>query len=81
MGSDVYGLPSQETYLDSQNRCYDAAKIGIFLLSSKHFPKKSTFPCKFFFEGGNNSKIICNFANGSGEKSRYHNEAFAIISR
>ena len=37
MGSDVYGLPSQETYLDSQNIHSDSAKIGIFLLSSKYF--------------------------------------------
>ena len=29
-GSDVYGLPSQETYLDSQGIHLDAAKIGIF---------------------------------------------------
>ena len=29
LGSDVYGLPSQETYLDSQNVCYDTAKIRI----------------------------------------------------
>ena len=35
MGSDVYGLPSQETYLDSQNFHSDAAKIGFFLISSK----------------------------------------------
>ena len=34
MGSDVYGLPSQETYLDSQNIHSDTAKISIFLLSS-----------------------------------------------
>ena len=27
LGSDVYGLPSQETYLDSQNIRSDAAKI------------------------------------------------------
>ena len=35
MGSDVYGLPSQETYLDSQNFHSDAAKIGIILELSK----------------------------------------------
>ena len=29
LGSDVYGLPSQETYLDSQNVCSDTAKIRI----------------------------------------------------
>ena len=27
LGSDVYGLPSQETYLDSQNRRFDIAKV------------------------------------------------------
>ena len=35
-GSDVYGLPSQETYLDSQKFHSDAAKISIFLLYSKY---------------------------------------------
>ena len=35
MGSDVYGLPSQETYLDSQNFHSDAAKISIFPEYSK----------------------------------------------
>ena len=30
MGSDVYGLPSQETYLDSQIFLFDAAKLGVF---------------------------------------------------
>ena len=29
LGSDVYGLPSQETYLDSQNIHLDVAKTGI----------------------------------------------------
>jgi len=29
LGSDVYGLPSQETYLDSQDIHLDTAKIGI----------------------------------------------------
>ena len=37
MGSDVYGLPSQETYLDSQNFHSDAAKISIFPEYSKLF--------------------------------------------
>ena len=37
MGSDVYGLPSQETYLDSQNFHLDAAKIQILFLFSKYF--------------------------------------------
>ena len=44
MGSDVYGLPSQETYLDSQNFYLDAAKIEIIPLSSKIF---CTFLSKF----------------------------------
>ena len=35
LGSDVYGLPSQETYLDSQNVCYDTAKIQISEETSK----------------------------------------------
>ena len=51
MGSDVYGLPSQETYLDSQKFHSDAAKISIFLLSSKHFRiffTQRTFLSKFF---------------------------------
>ena len=30
MGSDVYGLPSQETYLDSHNHWNDTAKINTF---------------------------------------------------
>ena len=37
MGSDVYGLPSQETYLDSQNFHSDAAKISTFSETSKFF--------------------------------------------
>ena len=37
MGSDVYGLPSQETYLDSQDIHLDDAKIGTFFLTSKFF--------------------------------------------
>ena len=38
LGSDVCGLPSQETYLDSQNIRSDAAKIGSFSEISKIFP-------------------------------------------
>jgi hypothetical protein len=44
LGSDVCGLPSQETYLDSQNIHSDAAKIGIISESSKFlslFSKKA----------------------------------------
>ena len=37
MGSDVYGLPSRETYPDSQNRCSDGAKIRSIIESSKYF--------------------------------------------
>ena len=37
MGSDVYGLPSQETYLDSQNFHLDAAKIRTIIVISKFF--------------------------------------------
>ena len=46
-GSDVYGLPSQETYLDSQNIHLDAAKIrsifdySIFLNQYFRFLPKS----------------------------------------
>jgi hypothetical protein len=35
MGSDVYGLPSQETYLDSQEVHLDVAKIGTISENSK----------------------------------------------
>ena len=35
MGSDVYGLPSQEIYLDSQNFHSDAAKIRTISVTSK----------------------------------------------
>ena len=37
MGSDVYGLPSRETYPDSQNLRSDAAKIRSIFESSKYF--------------------------------------------
>ena len=39
LGSDVYGLPSQETYLDSQDFHLDAAKIEIILVITKLFLK------------------------------------------
>ena len=42
MGSDVYGLPSQETYLDSQNYCSDAAKIRTISETCKLFPLFNT---------------------------------------
>ena len=54
MGSDVYGLPSRETYPDSQNKCSDAAKIRIISLPSKQisiilsFFSKSSFVSKIF---------------------------------
>ena len=35
MGSDVYGLPSRETYPDSQNFHSDGAKIDIIIETSK----------------------------------------------
>ena len=35
MGSDVYGLPSRETYPDSQNLRSDGAKIRSYFESSK----------------------------------------------
>ena len=37
MGSDVYGLPSRETYPDSQNLRSDTAKIRSIPISSKYF--------------------------------------------
>ena len=37
MGSDVYGLPSRETYPDSQNLRSDGAKIRSIIESSKYF--------------------------------------------
>jgi hypothetical protein len=37
MGSDVYGLPSRETYPDSQNLRSDGAKIRSIFESSKYF--------------------------------------------
>ena len=37
MGSDVYGLPSRETYPDSQNLRSDDAKIRSYFESSKYF--------------------------------------------
>ena len=48
MGSDVYGLPSQETYLDSQNFHSDAAKIRISFQSSKFLDGKFCFMLKLF---------------------------------
>ena len=37
MGSDVYGLPSRETYPDSQNLRSDGAKIRSIIESPKIF--------------------------------------------
>ena len=48
MGSDVYGLPSQETYLDSQNIHLDAAKIGIISETSKFWSSECMENYMFF---------------------------------
>ena len=41
MGSDVYGLPSRETYPDSQNFRSDGAKIKTIIESSKYLSRKN----------------------------------------
>ena len=56
MGSDVYGLPSQETYLDSQNIHLDAAKIGIISETSKFLRQKIVFLLFFLIE--NNTEFF-----------------------
>jgi hypothetical protein len=61
MGSDVYGLPSRETYPDSQNLRSDGAKIRSIFESSKYFGTffiaRRFFLTKFFFI----SNFICIF--------------------
>ena len=46
-GSDVYGLPSQETYLDSQKIHLDAAKIGIIPEICKFSSSENKERCVF----------------------------------
>ena len=57
MGSDVYGLPSRETYPDSQNLRSDGAKIRRIIESSKYF---GTFfvACRFFLQSSSLFPIL-----------------------
>ncbi len=58
MGSDVYGLPSRETYPDSQNLRSDGAKIRSIIESSKYFGTFFVFSyLSLYF-----SETFCTFA-------------------
>jgi hypothetical protein len=77
MGSDVYGLPSRETYPDSQNKCSDAAKIRIISLPSKQisiyfifFPYKS-----LLFQ-----KIVVSLYSDSNKNVKLNNLNFNTLS-